>query len=104
MRFACLVPLFFAAAAQAIDFREPYRIPAEDTMVEFTNAFDNACATWPAAISEGLTFSRSFVHAGNFNGSDPDTIALIFCTWAKNGVSTAFTDDVAASLGATHLL
>ncbi|KAJ7894817.1 hypothetical protein B0H13DRAFT_2035741 [Mycena leptocephala] len=70
-------------------------------MGTFINEFDEACSTWAPAIAAGLTWVQSLVEPGDFSGKNPDTEAKIVCAWTDGTTITTFTQDVAASLGAT---
>ncbi|KAJ7931208.1 hypothetical protein B0H13DRAFT_1959440 [Mycena leptocephala] len=102
MRFTILAPFLLASLGlvRARDDRLLYTIPAGDSMDTFTADFETACSTWPPAIAAGLTFLDFLVEPGDFSGKNADTEARIVCAWT-NGTITTFTEDVAASLGAT---
>ncbi|KAF7293756.1 hypothetical protein HMN09_01170900 [Mycena chlorophos] len=97
--------LFVAAASvalvQAADYRLLYTLPANTDTVTFAVEFGNACATWAPALSSGATFEAFNVEAGDYQGKNTATEVLIDCVFTASGAQTAYTTDVAASLGAT---
>ncbi|KAJ7061503.1 hypothetical protein C8F01DRAFT_1137606 [Mycena amicta] len=104
MHFTALVSFLVVAAGfvRAADDRLLYKIPAGDTIDQFTSDFNTACSTWQPAIDQGLTFVEALVEPGDFSGKNADTEAKIVCAWENsNDVITTFTEDVATSLGAT---
>nr|GAT56858.1 predicted protein [Mycena chlorophos] len=106
MRFnlAALIVASAVGIAQAYDFRLLYALPSGDDMVEFTVDFGNACAHWAPALAANLTFEDFNVLPGDYHGNNTETEAKIYCVWNQGGnvhEPTAYTKDVAASLGAT---
>ncbi|KAJ6557563.1 hypothetical protein B0H19DRAFT_1376274 [Mycena capillaripes] len=105
MQLTLLAPLLFAALGlvRAADDRLLYAIPAGDTIETFTSDFTAVCRSWQPAVAAGLTFVEALVEPGDFSGKNADTEAKIFCAWTDGTTTTLFTEDVAASLGATEL-
>ncbi|KAK7059690.1 glycoside hydrolase family 81 protein [Favolaschia claudopus] len=105
MRFTTLaVSVIFAAVGViARDDRLLYNIPAGDSMDQFTADFQSLCSTWhPAIHGDSLTFVQALVQPGDYQGNNADTEAKIVCSWQDpDGNIVTFTEDVAASLGAT---
>ncbi|KAF7296195.1 NmrA domain-containing protein [Mycena chlorophos] len=104
MRFnAALVLASVVAAVQATDFRLLYNLPPTPTRSPSpSSTFGNACATWAPALASGVPFQSFNVEAGDYQGKNKDTEALIECVFGVAGDQTAYTTDVAASLGATE--
>ncbi|KAJ7225130.1 hypothetical protein B0H12DRAFT_1149520 [Mycena haematopus] len=101
--FAASVVFAAIGLVRATDDRLLYEIPAGDTIAEFTVDWTTTCSTWPPAIAEGLTFSEAYINAGDYQGKNKDTEALIFCAWTDGTTYPTFTTEVAASLGATQI-
>ncbi|KAJ7894244.1 hypothetical protein B0H14DRAFT_3125649 [Mycena olivaceomarginata] len=103
MQFALSAAFLLAAVGlvHAVDDRLLYTIPAGDTMQTFTSDFTDACSTWPPAVNAGMTFVEALVEPGDFSGKNADTEAKIICGWTDGTTFPTFTEDVAASLGAT---
>ncbi|KAJ6558393.1 hypothetical protein B0H19DRAFT_1376816 [Mycena capillaripes] len=101
MKLPLLAPLLFAAfgLVRAIDHRLLYAIPVGDSIDTFTSDFDAACASWPPAAAAGLMFDEPWFNPA----TSQETEAKIFFTWTDGTTFTTFTEDVAASLGATEL-
>ncbi|KAJ7784970.1 hypothetical protein DFH07DRAFT_763587 [Mycena maculata] len=67
--------LLFASVGlvRAIDNFLLYDLPPEVTVDQFTDAFDDLCTIWPAAIAQDLTFFDAQVEPP-VDGSDPNVI------------------------------
>ncbi|KAJ7477922.1 hypothetical protein B0H11DRAFT_2028744 [Mycena galericulata] len=96
MRFTAALSLLFASAGlvRAIDNFLLYDLPPEVTVDQFTDAFDDVCIIWPAAIAQDLTFFVAQVEPP-VNGNDPNA------TWLNGTNFVQFADVVAQVLGAT---
>ncbi|KAJ6529308.1 hypothetical protein B0H19DRAFT_1384976, partial [Mycena capillaripes] len=101
MRFTAALSLLFTSAGlvRAIDNFLLYNLPAEVTVDQFTDAFDDLCTIWPAAISQELTFFVAQVDPPVDSG-DPNAVRIT-CTWLYGSNFVQFADVVAQSLGAT---
>ncbi|KAK7059689.1 glycoside hydrolase family 81 protein [Favolaschia claudopus] len=106
MRFTALASsVLFAVVGlvSAVDNRLLYQFPAGDTLETFSADFEAACSTWQPAIDQGLTYARTLIEPGDWQGKNADTQAKIICSWTDGTNFPPFTVDVAASLGATPL-
>ncbi|KAF7348530.1 Glycoside hydrolase family 81 protein [Mycena venus] len=103
MRFTIFASALFAAVGlvHAADDRLLFTIPAGDSMDKFTADFTDACTNWQPALDQGLTFVEALVEPGDFSGKNADTEAKIVCSFTDGTTIETFTNDVAASLGAT---
>ncbi|KAF7366005.1 hypothetical protein MVEN_00476400 [Mycena venus] len=100
MRFTAALSLLLASAGlvRAIDNFLLYNLPTGVTIDQFTDAFDDTCTIWPAAIAQDLTFFVAQVEPP-LNG-DPNAVRIT-CTWLDGTNFVQFADVVAQSLGAT---
>ncbi|KAJ7500812.1 hypothetical protein B0H11DRAFT_1994562 [Mycena galericulata] len=101
MRFTVALSFLFASAGlvRAIDNFLLYDLPPEVTVDQFTDAFDDVCIIWPAAIAQDLTFFVAQVEPP-VNGNDPNAVRIT-CTWLNGTNFVQFADVVAQVLGAT---
>ncbi|KAJ7930453.1 hypothetical protein B0H13DRAFT_1858863 [Mycena leptocephala] len=80
-------------SCRAIDNFLLYNLPPGVTVDQFTDAFNNTCTIWPAAIADDLTFFAAQV-ALPVNNNFP-------MTWLNGTDFVQFADIVAQTLGAT---
>ncbi|KAJ7255284.1 hypothetical protein C8J57DRAFT_1473321 [Mycena rebaudengoi] len=103
MHFSTILPFVCATIGlvRAADFRLVFIIPANEDMATFEADFANACPSWAPAEDAGLTLSSFVTQPGDFGLENKDTQIRLSCVWTDGTTKTAFTKDVAASLGAT---
>ncbi|KAJ6512557.1 hypothetical protein C8R45DRAFT_1206613 [Mycena sanguinolenta] len=101
----CLTHALHAGLVRAIDNFLLYNLPPGVTVDPFTDAFDAACAIWPAAIAEDLTFFVAQVDPPlpPVAGEDPDAVRIT-CTWLDASDNfIQFAGAVAQALGSTPI-